>query len=143
LNFILNSFFLSYFGLFELAFFLLWVILNWLFLVSRQQSVGAASLAVIFTQFYAGKLDCCFIMIWLLALDAGAVYCHPLPMPSLLSSARSRRLPCSGGRTGGDGFGDDGVALFDVVDVSGRIAFVIDAPHRHAGVNVVIGGLLT
>ena len=89
LNFILNYFFLSYFGLFELAFFLLWVILNWLFLVSRQQSVGAASLAVIITQFYIGKLDCCFIMIWLSALDAGAAYCRPLPMLSSPSSARS------------------------------------------------------
>jgi len=75
LNFILNNFFLSSSGLFELAFFLLWVILNWLFLVLRQQSVGAASsLAVIITNFYAGKFDCCFIMIWLLALDAGAAY---------------------------------------------------------------------
>ena len=85
LNFILNYFFLSYFGLFELLSF----ILNWLFLVSQQQSVGAASLAVIITQFYAGKFDCCFIMIWLLALDAGAAYCRPLPMPSSPSSARS------------------------------------------------------
>jgi hypothetical protein len=53
LNFILNYFFLSYFGLFELVFLLLWVVLNWLFLVSWQQSFGAASLAVIITQFYA------------------------------------------------------------------------------------------
>jgi hypothetical protein len=49
LNYILNYFFLSYFGLFELAFFLLWVILNWLFLVLRQlvslAVFGAASLA--------------------------------------------------------------------------------------------------
>ena len=59
LKFILIYFFLSYFGLFELAFFHFELAL----LVSRQQSVGAASLAVIITQFYAGKLDCCFIMI--------------------------------------------------------------------------------
>ncbi len=63
-----TSFFLSYFGLFELLSF----ILNWLFLVSRQHSVGAASLAVIITQFYAGKLECCFVVIWLWALDAGS-----------------------------------------------------------------------
>ncbi len=35
LNFILNYVFLSYFGLFEPAFFLLWVSLNWIFLVLR------------------------------------------------------------------------------------------------------------
>ena len=32
--------------------------------------------------------------------------------------------------------------LFDVVSVSGRIAFVVDVPHRHIGVDVVTGGLL-
>ncbi len=85
-------------------------ILNWLFSVSRQQSVGAAILAVIITEFYAGKLDFCFIAMILLSA----------PMPSSPSSSRSRRLPCSGERTGGDGFGDDGVALFDVVNISGR-----------------------
>ena len=47
------------------------------------------------------------------------------------SSARSQRLPRSGGRTGGDGFGEDGVALFDVINVSVRIVFVIDALHHH------------
>ena len=46
-------------------------------------------------------------------------------------SARSRRLPRLSGWTGGDGFGDDVVVLFDVVDVSVRIAFVVDAPHCH------------
>ena len=77
-----------------------------------------------------------------------AAYCRPLPMPSSTSSAQSRRLPRSGGRTGGNDFGDDVVALFDVFDVSVRIAFVVDAPHRHVRVNVVIvrppagGGLL-
>ncbi len=72
-----NSFWIISF--FLVSVFLNWFsfILNWLFLVSRQQSVGAASLAVIITQFYAGKLDCCFIMIWLSALNAGAAYCIP------------------------------------------------------------------
>jgi hypothetical protein len=65
-----------------------------------------------------------------LALDAGALYCRPLPMPSSPSSARSRRLPCSGGGTGGDSFGDDGVALFDVVDISGRIISSRDGVER-------------
>jgi hypothetical protein len=41
--------------------------------------VGATSLAVITTHFYAGKFDCCFIMIWLFALDTSAAYCRPLP----------------------------------------------------------------
>ena len=53
LKFILIYVFLSYFGILNRLSF----ILNWLFSVSRQQSVGAASLAVIITQFYAGKLD--------------------------------------------------------------------------------------
>ena len=41
LNFVLNYFFLSSLGLFELAFFLLWVILNWLFLVLRAVCWGS------------------------------------------------------------------------------------------------------
>jgi len=58
-------------------------------------------------------------MIWLSALDAGAAYCRPLPMLSSPLSAWSQRLPCLGGQTRGDGFGDDGVTLFGIVDVSG------------------------
>ena len=71
LSFFFGSFwtgFLSSLGHFELALF-----------GFAAAVVGATSLAVITTHFYAGKFDCCFIMIWLFALDTSAAYCRPLP----------------------------------------------------------------